>query len=140
MMKHEKIDTVKQALDPDFLKKRGYKCIWFQEISRAGLMELDGKSIDIDQENLIEARIFGAEENGKISEIHIFEKMDGGLAAVETIEEDGDVSYERPQIVTDRFKVHLGNILTLRYFLGYDDDGQAKTEQVLFKDIREEVK
>lgn len=112
-MKTEEV-KIEDALSKDYWQQEGYQHIWLQEYSRVELLPVKAAK-DLNAGDLLEARIFTDQK-----EIHIF-PAEEGLKAVVTVTEDGDDYFEETQLLRERF----GKSLTLRNFVGYDDDGQA---------------
>lgn len=96
----------------------GFQYIWLQEYGRVELSSVGDVNINYDR--LIEARVFNSEK-----ELHIYD--DDGIHAVETTFEEGDDCFEEKQILRGRF----GKEITLRHYVGYDEDGQAYIEHTV---------
>lgn len=111
-MKTELVD-LKNATDPDWLKKAGYQYAWIQSENSVMIGTLD--DVKIDHDLLLEARIFSNEK-----EIHVF-TYDDELRAVLTEHEKDDHVIERKQLLRRRF----GKTVTVRHYVGYEEDGQA---------------
>ncbi len=125
-----------QALDKNQLLANGYQYIWMQEISDVQLTQLE--KVELNEDELLEARIFN-----NTSEIHIFE-YDGLLKAVltETHPTDQNVKNDHLDFTlthyrerTQLLRVKYGKKLTLRDFIGYDDDGLAYVTHTVLCDL-----
>ena len=112
-MRTEQVD-LKEALTQKYWIENGYKYIWKQEISSVVLTSVN-KADDLEEENLLEARIF---TEGK--ELHIF-RFEDSLRAVETVGNSDDDFFEEEQLLRERF----GHSITVRNYIDYDRDGQA---------------
>ena len=88
-MRTEQVD-LKEALTQKYWIENGYKYIWKQEISSVVLTSVN-KADDLEEENLLEARIF---TEGK--ELHIF-RFEDSLRAVETVGNSDDDFFEEQE-------------------------------------------
>lgn len=112
-MRTEQVE-LKEALTQKYWIENGYKYIWKQEISSVVLTSVN-KADDLEEENLLEARIF---TEGK--ELHIF-RFEDSLRAVETVGNSDDDFFEEEQLLRERF----GHSIMVRNYIDYDSDGQA---------------
>lgn len=116
VIKRENIENI------DFFDE-GYQFLWLQEYGRVELGTVEGKTIDYSR--LIEARVFSRDK-----ELYIFE--DDGIQAVETVYEEGDDCFEETQLLRGRF----GRQITLRHYVGYEEDGQAYVARTVVCDYK----
>ena len=99
-----------------------YRYVWVQEYDSVNLGK--GKDVTINYDNIIEARFFSSDK-----ELHIFLFGDA-LCAIEIIKEEKDDYFEEKQILRKRF----GKSITLRYYIDYEDDGQAYIVNTVLSD------
>ncbi|MBE5924766.1 MAG: hypothetical protein E7271_09960 [Lachnospiraceae bacterium] len=115
-MKINRIEDIKN------IDINNYCYAWVQEYDSVKLGTVNDVSIDYD--NIIEARFFSSDK-----ELHIF-CYDDEMCAVEIIKEDEDDYFEEKQILRKRF----GKNITLRYYVDYEDDGQAYIVNTVLSD------
>lgn len=121
--------SAETALSKQVLRENGLSFVWYQEDSRTGFERAEEQDLSMD--HLIEARAFG---NGK--EIHVFPGIDGTLRAVLTIqEEDGEENWYDEKVV---LRAGFGRTLTIRHWIGHDEDGLAYPSEAVFQDYEPE--
>ncbi len=123
-MRSETVNPV-EALKKDYWIRNGYRYLWKQELSCVFLGRIEDAG-DLEEENLLEARIFA---DGK--ELHLFYFEDQLRAVVTTAGEEEDCLEER-QILRERF----GKSLTIRHYIGYEEDGQAYIMRSVLNDYQ----
>ena len=134
-MKTEKIG-ITEACDTASLAKRGLEYAWIMKIGSVTLGRTAAADLS-DPDEILEARIFSDRE-----EIHIF-RFEDELTAVRTCTEDSDVNvtdrlsdaggdhyFEEKQVLRRRF----GKSVTLRRFIGHDEDGLSRIERTVLCD------
>lgn len=99
-----------------------YRYVWIQGYDIVNLGEV--KDVKINYDTIIEARFFSPDK-----ELHIFPFGDE-MCAVEIIKEDNDDYFEEKQMLRKRF----GKSITLRYYIDYEDDGQAYITNTVLSD------